>query len=74
MSTSFSVPSKRSTAINEEMICASHRFKLVYVGRSIPELGRHMSSSATHLITTVATVCSSKECVPEMVLECSATA
>ena len=36
----------RSAAINEEMICARHRFKLVNVGRSMPELGKQMSSSS----------------------------
>merc|ERR1719163_748655 len=47
VTSTLSAPSKRSDAVSDEMICATRRLRLVYVGRSMSRLRRQMSYRAS---------------------------
>merc|ERR1719171_464876 len=74
VTSTLSAPSKRSDAVSDEMIWATRRFRLVYVGRSTSRLRRQMSYSASLSTMNDPSVCSSRPCVESTQLYGSTTA
>ena len=74
VTSTLSAPSKRSDAVSDEMICATRRLRLVYVGRSTSRLRRQMSYRASLSTMKETSECSMSECVESTVLYGSTTA